>query len=372
MSDLGVGGLRGSHRTRHRPGKGCLAVLVALVVIAGLGVFAYVKGVELIKDALSDPADYSGDGSGRAVVTIAKGDRGVDIASTLVEADVVKSEEAFADAYNAHPDATSIMPGKYQLRRQMSAESAVDLLLDPDSVIETPTVTVPEGLHAKEILALVVEETDFTRREVQRAYADTEALGLPSYAEGDPEGFLYPSTYEITDQTTAASLLAQMVTMFTEQTEELALEQKARQLGYSPHDIVVIASLVQAEAANAEDMMKVASVVYNRLDVPQRLEFDSAPLYAVESRGAVVPDGGNLTDVDSPYNTYRQEGLTPTPIDSPGLDALTAALEPADTTFLYFVTVDLATGETRFATSFAEHQRNVTLYREYCETSDAC
>lgn len=372
MSDLGIGGLPGGHRTHHKRGRGCVAVVVAMAVIVVVGVFAYVEGVDLIRGALSGPEDYSGDGT-KPVVTIEvdKGDIGADIAEKLSAAGVVKSAGAFTDAAKQDDRAGSIQPGRYKLLSKMSAESALDVLVDPDSLIVNPTVTIPEGLRAKEILARIVQQSDFTRRQVAAAYADTASLELPDYAGGDPEGYLFPSTYELAPKMTAADLLKAMVDRFKTQADSLRLEDRADKLGYDPHDIVTIASLVQAEAGPA-DLRKVASVVYNRLDErPPLLQFDSTLHYAVDSRGEILA-GKNLRDIDSPYNTYQVQGLPPTPIDSPGEKALVAALEPADTDFLFFVTVDLATKQTRFTASDRQHQRNVDVYREYCETSDAC
>ncbi|MDQ3484373.1 MAG: endolytic transglycosylase MltG [Actinomycetota bacterium] len=371
MSELGLGGHPGSHGTRHKRGRGCAAVMAARAVIGVVGGFAYVKGVDLIRGALSGPEDYSGKGE-KPVITIEveKGDIGADIGEKLSAAGVVKSAEAFTDAANQDDRAGSIQPGRYKLLSKMSAESALDVLVDPDSLIMNPTVTIPEGLRAKEILTRIVQQTDFTRKQVDAAYADTAGLKLPDYAKGDPEGYLFPSTYELAPNTDAADLLRAMVDRFKARADSLELEDRADKLGYSPHDVVTIASLVQAEAGSA-DMTKVASVVYNRLDVPMALQFDSTLHYAVDSRGEILA-GRALREIDSPYNTYQLQGLPPTPIDSPGEEALVAALEPAKTDFIYFVTVDLKTGETRFAATYAEHQRNVAVYREYCETSDAC
>jgi UPF0755 protein len=149
------------------------------------------------------------------------------------------------------------------------------------------------------------------------------------------------------------------------------LGAKARELGISPHDAVVVASLVQAEARRVGDMAKVASVIYNRLGDGMRLQLDSTLHYAADSRGEVVASD-DLRAINSPYNTYRRAGLPPTPIDSPGRSALQAALSPAATDYLYFVTVNLRTGDTRFASTFEAHTRNTDLYSSYCETSDAC
>lgn len=373
MSDLGIGGLGGSHRIRSRRGRGCLPAVLALAVVAAIGLFAYVRGIDLIRGALSDPdvEDYSGNGQQPAVtIKVEDGDLGADIAETLYDAGVVKSAAAFKEAANSDDRSSSIQVGRYRLLSKMSAQSALDVLVDPDSLVTSPTVTIAEGLRAKEILAQVVEQTAFTRKQVDAAFADTAGLGLPAYADGDPEGYLFPSTYNVEPQMSAADLLAAMVDKFEEQAETLELEDAAKQLGYSPHDIVTVASLVQAEAGSA-DMTKVASVVYNRLELPMRLQFDSTLHYAVDSRGEVVTDD-ELRKIDSPYNSYTRDGLPPTPIDSPGQEALEAALRPADSNYLYFVTVDLATQETRFTESYDQHLRNVDVYREYCETSDEC
>jgi peptidoglycan lytic transglycosylase G len=373
VSDLGVGGLRATgHRHRPKRGRGCLAALIAVALIAGIGVFAYVKGVDAIKGALSGPEDFSGDGHKPAVtVKVAKGDTATDIGGTLYDAGVVKSVEAFTDAASADERSLSIQVGSYQLLSEMSARSALKVLVNPDSLIKNPTFTIPEGMRAKEILASIADQTDLTAKEVDSAYADTKALGLPDYAGGDPEGFLYPSTYDIGPDVTAPELLAAMVKQFNAAATDADLEGGAKSLGLSPYEIVTVASLLQAEASRPEDMPKVAAVIYNRLDAGMALQFDSTLHYAVESRGQVVA-GQDLRDIDSPYNTYKLTGLTPTPIDSPGADAIEAALHPTDANYLYFVTVNLKTGETRFAESYREHLKNVALYNTYCETSDEC
>jgi UPF0755 protein len=373
-ASIGVGGLRSTgHRAKPRRSRGCMPILVILVVVAAIAAFGYVKGVDFIKDQLSDSpaADYSGNGQKPIVtVTVPKGASGRDIGAVLLDAGVVKSVDAFADAYESEPKATSISYGKYELLSKMSAKSALAVLINPDSLIAAPTVTIPEGLRASEILATIAANTDFTPKQLRAAYADTEALDLPVYANGDPEGYLFPSTYDITEDTTAASLLHDMVARFTQNAEDLDLEGKAKSLGEDPGDIVTIASLVQAEAGQA-DMAKVASVVYNRLDAGMALQFDSTLHYGLNIRGNIQLTREQL-NTDGPYNSYTRAGLPPTPIDSPGADALEAALNPASTDYLYFVTVNLATGETKFAETLEEHNQNVAEYREYCTTSDEC
>jgi UPF0755 protein len=134
---------------------------------------------------------------------------------------------------------------------------------------------------------------------------------------------------------------------------------------------MTIASLVQAEARDDEDFAKVSRVIYNRLEKSMPLQFDSTVHYAV-GRDGKVSTSEEDRNVDSPYNTYRHPGLPPTPIMAPGEQAIKAALEPAEGDWLYFVTTNPDTGETKFAETFAEHQKNVAEFKEYCATSDSC
>ena len=346
-------------------------MLLAVILIAVLAFVGYVKGVGYVKDLLSGPEDYSGDGQMPLVtVEVKKGDTATDIGNTLYHAGVVKSVGAFKDAASADLRSLEIQVGRYQLKSKMSARSALLVLINPDSLVKNPTVTIPEGLRSTEILQTIADHTDLSLKQLKAAYDDTQALDLPSYAKDNPEGYLFPSTYDVTKGTTAPELLHAMVAKFKQEADSIHLEDKAAALGYSPGEIVTVASLVQAESG-AADMQKVASVVYNRLDADMPLQFDSTLHYALGLRGDVVTTD-EQRKLDSPYNSYVRTGLPPTPIDSPGEEALTAALNPADTNYLYFVTVNLKTGETKFASTLAEHNRNVAQYHTYCETSDEC
>jgi UPF0755 protein len=372
VSELGLGSPRHGHRAARKQSKGCVPALIALALIVVLGVFAYVKGVDLLKDALAGTSaeDYSGNGSGSITIEVQSGDTATDIAGTLADAGVVKSAQAFIDAANANPASTSIQVGFYELHKKMSAENALNLLLNPDESMVVNNLTIPEGKRAGEIVELVADAGGWSEKDVQKAYDDTNALGLPSYAEGDPEGYLFPATYNVAPNATPASVLKELVDEFERRATELKLESAAVEVGMTPGEIVTIASLIQAEASRPEDLPNVASVIYNRLDVGMPLQLDSTLHYAVDSRGVI--GSGDLTDIDSPYNTYQLTGLPPTPIDSPGMEALDAALHPAATDYLYFVTVNLKTGETKFAETFEEHEQNVAELNEYCTTSDEC
>jgi UPF0755 protein len=374
LSDLGLGTTDDQgvwqRPPRTRRLRGCLAAVIALAVIVAIGVVVYIKGVEVIKDWIAGPADYSGNGHGSVVVQVKSGDTSAEIGATLKKADVVKSVEAFTDAAKKDQRSLTIQVGFYRMRLQMSGEAALNLMLQPSSRIST-SLTIPEGLRAKEILALISDHTRFSAKQVNAAFQHSGSLGLPSYAKGDAEGYLYPATYSITPDVTAASLLKGMTERFRQEAASLDLEGGARKLQMSPTQVVIVASLVQAEASRPQDMPKVARVIYNRLKIGMALQLDSTLHYAIDSRG-VVQTTPQLRDLDTPYNTYKYPGLPPTAIDSPGEDALKAALHPAAGSWRYFVTVNLRTGETRFATTYQEFLHDRDLYVQYCEHSPAC
>jgi UPF0755 protein len=374
VSQLDLGTVqKPGHRRGTKQSRGCFPVLIAAVVIALIGAFLYVKGVDVVKGWLDqDPAaDYAGNGSGSVTIEVTQGQTATDIAHTLFDAGVVKSVDAFVDAAKANPQSTSIQVGFYQLHEKMAAENALELILDTKTSMVSNPLTIPEGKRAKEIVAAIADVGGFSTKAVQRAYDNAKALGLPAYAGGDPEGFLFPATYNIAPNATPASLLKSMVDTFDQHASQAKLEQGASALGRSPYDVVIVASLIQAEASRVHDMAKVASVIYNRLAADMPLQLDSTLHYAVDSRGEVATSE-DLRDLDTPYNTYHLTGLPPTPIDSPGDDALEAALHPADTSYLYFVTVNLRTGKTLFAETLAEHNQNRQKLFEYCQTSDEC
>jgi UPF0755 protein len=370
--DMDQRGQRGRRRAprRRRRGAGCLAVLLSLAVLVGIAGFVVVQGRAWLEDQFAPPPDYKGDGSGSVLVEVQSGDTSTEIAGTLAEADVVASEEAFTDAAREEPRATLIQVGYYDMAKKMSAEAALERMLDPESIV-TNAVTIPEGFTVEETVERAAEETDLPLGGLRRAAEKGSGLGLPGYAGGDPEGYLFPATYQLPPKATPSEMLQMMVTRFRESANRLDLPAKANRLGMSPAEVVTVASIVQAEARHSEDFPKVARVIYNRLETGMRLQMDSTVHYAVGKTGEVA-----TTDEDrasaSPYNTYRFEGLPPGPIAAPGDTALEAALNPADGDWIYFVTVNIDTGETKFASSDAQHQRNVAELRAFCGRSSKC
>jgi len=374
-----VAGGRRRRKTTGSRFRSCLPVLIVLAIVLGLLYLGVTKGVDFFKDQFADPEDYAGPGTGEVTFEVVSGDSIAQMGRNLKEDGVVASAEAFTDAASGDPCAKSIQAGFYLLKMRMKAADALAIMCDPKQLVST-AVVVPEGLRAVDIIDILVQETDFGRARFERALTDREALGLPDYAElnedGYPEGYLFPATYGFGPNQTPESMLKAMVDRWKQAAADADLEVNAERLGYTPHELMTIASLVEAEG-RGDDMPKVARVIYNRLENPGtagtigRLQIDATVAYALGEELGIQLTEEQLA-VDSPYNTRINAGLPPGPIDSPGDAAIDAAIHPAKGDWYYYVTVNLRTGETKFAETPEEFAQYKAEFLEYCETSDAC
>ena len=365
----------GGARRKRRRASGCIPVLMVLAVMGALLYFGFMWGKDFIEEQFGDPEDYPGPGKGSVTFEVHEGDSITQMGNNLEEAGVVASVEAFTDVASDDPRATGIQVGFYPLKKEMSAADALKVLVDPEQIITT-RITFPEGLRVVDVVDLFVEHTDFSRAQFEKALDNPEKLGLPAYTGGNPEGYLFPSTYGFGPNENPTSMLRAMVDRWKQAADDADLEAAAERLGYTPHELMTVASLVQAEA-QGDDMPKVARVIYNRLENPGtagttgKLELDATVNYAHGKEiGARTTAEERL--IDSPYNTYQVVGLPPGPIESPGDAAIQAAANPADGDWYYYVTVNLKTGETKFAETPEEHNQNVQELNEYCQTSEAC
>jgi UPF0755 protein len=366
----------GGKRRKSRGAKGCLAVIVALAVLAGGFYFALTKGVSLLADQFQGPEDFPGPGTGKVEFTVNEGDVVAQIGRNLKADGVTASVQAFIDACTE--DGTGIQVGDYELQKEMKAADACEVLADPDNLIGFPTVTIPEGLRLTEIVSTLAENTDFPEQAWNRALQQPDKIGLPDYAEGNAEGYLFPATYEVKPGMKPARVLKMMVDRWRQAADEAGLEERAAELGKTPGELMIIASLIEAEG-RGDDMPKIARVIYNRLDGPGdkggtngTLGIDASIAYGLGlSPGSTELTPEQLAE-DTPYNTRINAGLPPTPIEAPGDDAIAAAANPAEGGWYYYVTVDLATGETKFYEDYDGFLEGRDEYKAYCETSDRC
>lgn len=320
-------------RPPERSGLRLLAqLLLALVVLAALG--GGVVLLSAVREPLA-PSAFTGQGSGQATVRVVAGDSLSVVAAGMERAGVIASAQSFLELAAADPRATKLAPGTYQLRRSMGDAEALAMLLDPASKLSLK-VTIPEGFTLAQTLERLAATTKRPLAEFEAAAKDTKALKLPAGARS-AEGYLFPATYEADPAATPVQLLRQMVARYEQESKSLAIPARAEALGRTEAEIVTIASLIEAETPIPEDMGKVSRVVYNRLEASMPLQFDSTLNYVLpERKGRLTLEDLKL---DSPYNSYTNKGLTPTPIGAPGRAALAAALEPAEGEWLYFVVV---------------------------------
>lgn len=345
-------------RQRRRKINGRAAVLFSLAFLVAVFGGGGLIGLAVLDRKLSVP-DYSGEGSGSVIVQIKDGDSGQTIGKRLEAADVVKSAKAYVKAAAKEPRSATIQPGFYTMRKKMSATAALALLLDPKSRAGNQ-ITIPEGLRAVQVVEQLSKRTGIPRKEFDRVLKNPEALELPSYAKGRVEGYLWPGRYDLDPNGTAESVLKAMVDRYKQKAADLDLEAKARAAGFRPHEVMTMASIVQAESGKPSDMPKVSEVIHNRLEKSMLLQMDSTTKYANGTYGIEATARERAST--SPYNTYRVKGLPPGPIANPGEEAIQAVLEPTNEGWLFFVTTDPEKGITKFARTLDEHNKLVAEY----------
>ena len=299
------------------------------------------------------PPDFAGPGTRPVVVRIYPGDSASTVGQRLQRLGVVASARAFSNAAKTSGRGSALEPGYYRVNLHMQAALAFALLLKPSARVQT-RITIPEGQRLSQIIATLGRATG-NERGYQQAIKDVAALNLPSFANGKPEGYLFPATYEVQPKTPPVKVLQTMVTRFGQEAASVSLPAAAAHAELTQAQVITVASLIQAEGRHLSDFPKIAEVIYKRLNSNIPLQLDSTVMYALHTHG--VRATSQQLKVRSPYNTYLHKGLPPGPIDSPGDAAIRAALHPAHGTLMYFVTVDPRTGLTKFTSSFTQFQR---------------
>lgn len=350
--ELGPQPRRGRTRAQQRR-RTAAALVIVVAILGGIGVVAVVGGRKVVDSIIGGPADFKGAGTAAVTVVVPKGATAVKIGEALKTAGVVKSAGAFSNAARADERATAIQPGRYQLKLKMSGKSALELLLDPKSRIRGQVI-IPEGLTLKQILATIASKTKISLADLQAAADKPTALGLPAYAEGHLEGFLFPATYDILPDATATGVLTTMVNRFEQEATTLGLVDRAKAAHISPLEAVIIASMIERETKFADEGPKIARVVYNRLKAKQPLQIDATVQYLLPKQKPRLLN----TDlaIPSPYNTYLHTGLPPGAISSPGRQSLEAALTPLKGAWRWYVVTDTK-GHHEFAETEAEFLR---------------
>lgn len=303
------------------------------------------------------PNDYTGTGNGEKVsVVIVSGDIGSDIANTLHEAGVTQTYDAFYDLLLEQTEQPNFLPGTYTLQQEMSAQSALDALLEPEARVVSK-VTVPEGSTLSQTLSRLSKGTGVPLKEFKAAAKKYTALGVPKAAPS-LEGFLFPATYTFDPGLSAKDILQRMVDRMYESLDAEGVKKSNRL------EVLTMAALIQKEGGNAKDFYKVSRVFQNRLDDNMLLQSDATVSYGSGGTSISTTDA-ERADADNPYNTYVHLGLPVGPISAPGDDAIDAALHPKKGAWLYFVLINGDTGETKFSNTLEEHDAAVLVWQAW-------
>jgi UPF0755 protein len=330
--------------TDGRPHRGAfLALLVAFLVLVG-GVVAAGAYYGHCKGASGPKHDVA--------FTVEPGTSGEQVVSELHDLGVVRCGGIVGRILlRGTGKADAIRAGSYNLTTNMTLDDAVQVLSTPPPAAPTVRLTIPEGYRLTQIAERVHEEMGIVPSRFLTVARGKEWSLDPYLPAGKgTEGFLFPETYRFAKDASANDVIERLLDQFA--TEAGSLDWgKAHALGVSDYEIVVIASMIEREAAVASDRAKIAAVIYNRLA-------DGMPLGIDATIGYIDPDPSNgLTvsdfEIDSPYNTRLHTGLPPTPIASPGIASLRAALAPADVPYLYYVLCS-NNGAHRFSVSYKQ------------------
>ncbi|BDV30598.1 endolytic transglycosylase MltG [Microbacterium terricola] len=353
---------------RKRRAGGWIALGIVVVLLGGLaagGLWVWNSYEPQIRELMGweEPLDYEdGMATGEAVIEVVDGDTGQSISPKLYEAGVTMTPEAFYSYLVDTGQNPPFVPGVFQLQKKMTSEAALAAILDPENKLENSAV-IPEGRTVDNTLELLSEGMGMPLKDLKAAVKHPADYGV----EADSlEGWLFPAMYTVNPDTTAPELIQKMVDRTIEALDKADVPEADRQ------EILTIASIIQREARFEDDFYKVSRVIQNRLSPDNqetygKLQMDSTAQYGYgEMHDGTVSSSAEALADDNPWNTYIHPGLPAGPIANSGELAIDAAMHPADGDWLYFVTVNLDTGETVFTSNLADHEAAVAQWQSWC------
>jgi UPF0755 protein len=330
--------------------------LTLLIAVAAGGWFLY--------DGLTSPAISLPTGDDVVLFEIQPGSGLRTVSRRLETAGFVRWAPALELYGRWRGYASRLQAGRYLLEPGMTPIEVLTRIVEGDAVFDELTVTIPEGWSANDIEDYFEGQGLFTREEFQQAVVMHDAYrDLPFLSDLEVntilDGYLFPDTYRIFADSTPESIVRRMLENFQQKIDAELLSEISRQ-GRTLHDVLTLASIVQHESANDQEMPAVAGVFWNRLQIGMRLESDATVNYVLGTN-KLQPTFAD-TEVEHPFNTYENEGLPPGPIGNPGLPAIRAAVEPASHDYLFFL--HKPTREIVLSRTFREHLESKARYLE--------
>lgn len=327
--------------------------IITVVILALIGGYVYIQ-----------IGPYDKNSNKEIVVEIPNGSTLTDVSDVLKENKLIKNKTLFKLVAKFKPTENGVKAGKYLLKQSYSNSKILDILIEGKFYNDGIKITIPEGSTYKEVIKILTDK-GIGKTEVYEKLINNpkEFYNEFSYLNEKDikslEGFLYPDTYYFNKDDSEKEVLSAMLKRFNQiYTDKLKEQQK--KMGLTLQQVVNLASIIEKEAVLDEDRPMIASVFYNRLDIDMPLQSDATIQYAFDER----KDRVMYKDlkIDSPYNSYVNKGLPPTPISNPGVKSIEAALNPADTDYLYFVAT--MEGKNNYSKTYEEHLKHVESYKE--------
>lgn len=300
-------------------------------------------------------------------VTIESGFSTDDIANALYKEKVIASKMRFKMLSRLYRFDGKYQAGTYAVSAAMRPRTIARKIVD--GKVEAKIFTIPEGFTINQIADRldkngIVRKDEFLKAAASKSF-DKKFKFLKNAQSGENhlEGYLFPLMYHVSINATPDQIIESML-QETSKYFTKANEEKAKKLGYNLNDIIIIASLIEREAGVDEDRAKVASVIYNRLKIDMPLQMCSSVQYVKSLKGLPYKEELSIEDtkMDSPYNTYINKGLPKGPVCSPGEKSIMAALNPANTDYIYFVLSDALDGTSKFSKDASEFEKNKEAY----------
>jgi UPF0755 protein len=327
-----------------------LSILALIVAVPALAATVYLRSIGVFGS--SDP--------GRPVELVVPKGAGVETIGELLEdKGVIDSAFGFRIAAYLEGGAEDIQAGRYEIPTGLTAKDALAALVENPPVAESVSVTFPEGLWIEDFARILEEQTDLSGEKFLKVFEKGKVRSelLPE-GETNHEGMLFPSTYQVGENDDEVSVARRLVEEMEEQVAPLDFAT-AEAMGYDRYEAIVIASMIEAEAKIDSERPKVARVIYNRLEIGEKLGIDATVNYAIRDHKLDLTV--SELAIDSPYNTRLYPGLPPTPIGAPGAEALRAAAEPAEGDWLFYVLAD-CDGRHAFSATYDEFLEDKAAY----------
>lgn len=286
---------------------------------------------------------------------VAEGSSVSAIARGLEKVELIRNHTYFTAVTRLLGVENKIKAGYYEFTTGMSIRDLIRKLVKGE--VMTTKLTIPEGLTVKEMGELIQTRVDIPKEDFFTAVRNYQPEFMTEHdVEFPVEGFLFPDTYQLPYNVTADALVQMMVNRFVSVVGLEPVEVRGRTL--SMWEVVTIASLIEEEAKLDEDRPKISGVIYNRLDERMNLQLCASVLYVlgVKKERLSIAE----TKIDSPYNTYRNPGLPPGPISNPGMEAIRAAMNPANVEYLFYIATP--DGTTYYSKTYEEHLRTIEKY----------